>query len=93
MTTQIVQAIIKHAPGDKRPYGIDFVNELDGANISEASWTVDTLTKSFEEVDGTLAKVFLAGGVAGNDYVAACTITTDGGEILTRSLLIRCEYL
>jgi hypothetical protein len=93
MSVQIVQNIHKHAPGDKRSYGLDFADELNGQTIDAAVWTATGLTKSLEEVVGTLCQLYLAGGTDGADYVASCQITTSTGEILTRSILLECRKL
>ena len=93
MTTQIVQAILNHAPGDKRSYGIDFVDELNGQAIISAVWASSGLTKSVETIEGTKAELYLAGGVDNTEYVVSCTITTDANEIFTRSILLVCREL
>lgn len=96
MTIRYVQKIHKHAPNDKRTYGLIFTDELNGDSILSATWTITPstgLVKSNEQVDGDLCKLFLAGGVNFVDYLVTCTVTTDGGEIINRSILIECREL
>jgi hypothetical protein len=90
---QIVQNIHKHAPGDKRAYGIDWEDELNGQTIASAIWTVSGLTKSIETISGTATQLYLAGGTDQVDYVVTCQITTNVGEIIGRSILIECRKL
>lgn len=93
MSVQIVQKVIRHAPGDKRAYGIDCTDELQGQTINTAVWVATGLTKSLETIDGNVAQLYLAGGADGTDYVVSCTITTSSDEIFTRSILLECRKL
>ena len=93
MTAQRVQAIHLHAPGDKRAYGLDWEDELNGQTIVSAVWTATGLTKSIEVVSGTSTQLYLSGGSDGTDYVVVCAVTTDTGEVMSRSILLECRKL
>jgi hypothetical protein len=77
-------------PSDVTDWAIDFAAELalstPADTIASAVWTVPAgLTAGVQQVNGSVASVFLSGGTAGSDYVVACRITTAGGRTIERS--------
>lgn len=72
-------------------YVITWANWLGADTITGAPvWTVDAgLTLSAQSNTTTTATVWLAAGIAGQNYTVACRITTTGGRIDERSFIVR----
>jgi hypothetical protein len=71
-------------------YSIDWSVYLGADTISAVTWTVPTgNTKVSDSHTTTVATVWLLGGAAGVDYPVTCRITTVGGRIDDRTILIR----
>jgi len=69
-------------PGEKRRYEIEWATALGtGVNIQGSPlWSVDPsgeLVIEQQELAGTLARVWLSGGVAATTYRVTCQVTTD----------------
>lgn len=73
-------------------YGFDWATDgwLGSDTIASATWVVPSgLTKGSETNTTTTATVWLSGGTVATDYTVTCRITTAGGRIDDRSLLIQ----
>ena len=63
-----------------------------GDTIADAEWVIPAgLTEAAaSSVTSTTATCWLSGGTVGERYVVTCRVTTAGGRIDDRSILIRC---
>lgn len=76
-------------PNAKLDYTIDWSRYLGPDTISAAEWTVPVgLTKVSDSKTDTTTTVWLSSGIAGVDYQVMCKITTIGGRIDERTILI-----
>lgn len=82
-------------PDAKLDYGIDWNTDgylATGETISASTWTVPTgITEVSSEFSGTVTKIWLSGGTAGETYTIANRITTTAGRIDERSFDIVVE--
>ena len=75
--------IIKDPDADL-DYSLNWSDWLAGDSISNAIWTVDTgLTKHNEAISGSIATVWLSGGVLGVTYWVSCRVVT--GNLIPRT--------
>lgn len=84
--------VLTKDPDATLDYGFDWQDEgwLGSDTIVSATWTVPAgLTKVSETNTTTTATVWLSGGAVQSDYTVTCRITTAGGRIDDRSLLIQ----
>lgn len=71
-------------------YTVDWAPYLGGDTISAVEWIVpEGLTLDTQEEDDTTATAWLSGGTAGEDYEVVCRVTTVGGRIDDRTIVIR----
>jgi hypothetical protein len=71
-------------------YSIDWSLYLVVDTISAVTWTVPTgITKVSDSHTTTVATAWLSGGTAGADYPVTCRVTTVGGRVDDRTILIR----
>jgi hypothetical protein len=83
----------KKKPNAKLDYGFDWSEWLEtGDTLATAVWTVPTgLVNEAEDLNDTIAAVWLSGGTAGESYEVVCLVTTTEGRIDERSFVIVCE--
>lgn len=81
-------------PADIQDYDIDFNEWLTGFSDTGASHTV-TVDTGITKVSSTLiagvVKVWLSGGVDGNNYKVTATLTTTGGRIKQAEITIKVK--
>jgi hypothetical protein len=76
-------------PAAKLDYKLDWLSWLGDDTISASIWTVpDGITKVSDTFEDTSATVWLSGGEAGRSYTVVNTITTTGGRIEERAIVI-----
>ena len=64
-------------PLDRRQISIDFSEWLGSSTINAVSWVVPTgITEQSSSFSTTIATNYLSGGVDGQEYEVACSITT-----------------
>lgn len=81
-------------PLDNRIINVDYSDWLGSAEIADVVWTVATgLTAADDSFTTTVATNYFSGGSAGEEYVVACTITTNEAVARdkTQRLIIRVE--
>jgi hypothetical protein len=78
-------------PGATLDYTISWADWLVNTDVITAStWTVETgVTKVTDAFTTTTATIWLSGGTHGEEYTVVNRITTQGGRIDERSLIIR----
>ncbi|MFO0271368.1 MAG: hypothetical protein ACK53W_12640 [Gemmatimonadota bacterium] len=77
-------------PGARVDYDLDWSEYLGADTIATSSWTVPAgLTLYAQTATTTVATVWIEGGTAGVDYAITNRVTTAGGRIDERSILIR----
>jgi hypothetical protein len=76
-------------PQSKLDYTVDWTAWLGSDTIAASTWTLEAgLTKDSETRTATTSTVWVMGGTPGMIYRATCQITTAGGRIDERSILI-----
>ena len=72
-------------------YVFDWGPWLDGDEITSSSWNVQSpLTNESADIPTiSTTRIFLSGGVEGENYIVTNHITTQGGRIDERSMEIR----
>ena len=79
-------------PDAELDYAFDWSLWLEGDTISSSSWVVDsgiTIVPASESFTDTITRLFLMGGVIGQDYVLTNSIITPAGRSDDRSVEIR----
>jgi hypothetical protein len=82
-------------PSEVKDYGRDWTDHLDDSDtIAESTWVVETgLTAGDEELIGAVAKIWLSGGTAGEDYAVTNHVTTTGGREFERTFTVAVRDL
>jgi hypothetical protein len=77
-------------PSARLDYDVDWSEWIGTDTIASVVWTVEAgITQYATSATATVATIWLEGGTAGADYTIGCRITTAGGRIDERSILIR----
>lgn len=85
----MIQNFIKD-PSARKDYEFDWTDWLNGDTISVSAWTVPSGLANYSDThDSTSTTIWLAGGIAGTDYLVVNQITTTGGRIDQRTLKIQ----
>lgn len=76
---------------DRDSFGFDFSDEVEAGDvITAATWRADPGapfdTPSYE---GTVAKIWIAGGTPGSEYIYRCTATFESGRVLQRAFRLK----
>ena len=69
----------------------NWVNDLDGATITGATWTTSGMTSQSETTTSPYTSIRAAGALAGQEHRLECTVTTSNGETLQAYILIKGE--
>jgi hypothetical protein len=90
----IIGAFVKD-PNSTIDFAVDWAEWLNtGDTVSSSSWEVPVgLTLSSEGVTNNVTRAFLAGGIAGVDYMITNRVTTQGARIEDRSILVQVRQL
>lgn len=73
-------------------YKLNWRPWLRGDSITASTWVVPTgLVKDSESFDTKTATVFLSGGTVGEEYTVVNRITTAGGRVDDRSIVITVQ--
>jgi hypothetical protein len=90
----IIGAFVKD-PNSTIDFAVDWAEWLSsGDTVSSSSWEVPTgLTVSSASVANNVTRSFLTGGLAGVDYMITNRVTTQGGRIEDRSILVQVRQL
>ena len=78
-------------PADSLEYNIDWqlvLQALDGDTIANAVWEAPGLSLGTQAVVNNRTSAVLSRGVAGQSYNVTCTITTAGGRMVRRQVLL-----
>ena len=71
-------AVLRQDPLDKRAIVVNFEDWLGSAEIDSAAWEVPSdLTAESSSETNTTATNYFSGGTEGQEYIIACTITTN----------------
>jgi len=77
-------------PNAKLDYTVDWSSYLGSDTIDSVEWVVpDGITMESQEETESVATIWLSGGTAGTDYDVVCRITTVGGRIDDRTIVIK----
>jgi hypothetical protein len=89
----IIAAFTKD-PNSTIDFEIDWNQWLNGDTVSVSTWEVPAaFTIQSEGVTSNVTRAFLTGGTAGSDYTITNRITTPGGRIEDRSVLVQVRQL
>jgi hypothetical protein len=94
-TPQLLQWSDKN-PNDFVDYAVDWFAVLNALQdtIQAVNWFVPSgLLRGGESVQGNITSIFLGGGTAGVTYTVSCEITTAGGRIIRRQILLRVKNI
>lgn len=81
------------SPNADLDYTIDWTDWLAGDTIATSTWTLPSgITKDHDTSDATSATIWVSGGVVLFSYRLVNHITTAGGRVNDRSIIIDCEY-
>jgi hypothetical protein len=85
-----------HDPNETETRNVEFPERLaDGETIQSAIWTSTpaglSQVSASVSTDGLSAVWKFSGGTAGVDYDITVRATTTGGNILERSIILRCR--
>ena len=81
-------------PVEVQDYDIDFTDYLTALSDTAASPVVSVetgLTLMASNLTSGIVKVFVSGGVDGNQYKVSATITTAGGRVKQGDIVIRVK--
>jgi hypothetical protein len=90
----MIGAFVKD-PNSTIDFAVDWAEWLNtGDNVTVSTWETPTgLTLSSSSVSNNVARAFLTGGLAGVDYLITNRVTTQGGRIEDRSILVQVRQL
>jgi len=89
----IIAAFTKD-PNSTIDFAIDWNQFLVNDTVTGSSWEIPAaFTLQSEGVTSNVTRAFLTGGVAGTDYTITNRITTPGGRIEDRSVLVQVRQL
>lgn len=89
----MIGAFVKD-PNSTIDFAVDWAEWLSSADtVSSSSWEVSGLTVSSSSVTNNVTRAFLTGGIAGVDYLITNRVTTQGGRIEDRSILVQVRQL
>lgn len=79
-------------PQSTLDYAVDWTAWLAGDTIDHSIWIVpDGLNRVSEAKTGTVATLWLSGGMLGETYEVANRIVTTGGRTVVRTFSVRIE--
>jgi hypothetical protein len=81
------------APVERKDYGFDWTDLLDGDSVSTSEWTVegDAIQEDGSIVVDNIHLVWLKGGALGDEAIVSNTVTTLAGRIFVRSAIVGVE--
>lgn len=89
----MIGAFVKD-PNSTIDFAVDWSEWLSSSDtVSSSSWEVSGLTVSSTSVANNVTRAFLTGGIAGVDYLITNRVTTQGGRIEDRSILVQVRQL
>lgn len=90
----MIGAFVKD-PNSTIDFAVDWAEWLNtGDNVSVSSWEVPSgISLSSSSVTNNVTRAFLTGGTAGIDYLITNRVTTQGGRIEDRSILVQVRQL
>ena len=68
-------------PAEKVTLTANWIRELNGASVSSVSWDAGGLTNENTATTSPLTSIRVAGGISGNVYRVAASMTSSTGEI------------
>lgn len=80
-------------PDEVLDYGIDWAARIEaGDAIATVTWTFPAgITKSNEQLAGTVASVFVSGGTEAETYSIGCRVTTTGGRTMDETAKLKIK--
>ena len=89
----IIAAFTKD-PNSTIDFEVDWNLWLNGDTVTTSAWEVPAaLTIVSEGVTSNVTRAFLSGGATGADYLLTNRVTTPGGRIEDRSVLVQVRQL
>jgi len=86
----VIRAAFVKDPNATVDYELDWSEWLDSDAVSTSTWSAPAaLTLTGSNVTDNVTRIFVAGGSVGTDYLITNRITSSGGRIEDRSILIQ----